>query len=241
MLGPAFGGVRGSMVPTLPDGGTSGAYQTQPDCTDRRSRPRRPVPSPWTTRPDSALGVRVRRTARSPERGRPRLVQTAAPGPPIERVNSRVGSHYGQEDERGLCREVVPVACVVHPMPVPRVGERPGRIVSGHVGAFADRVRADAGRSQSSRQRLPETASPEADTSSGTLRGPAIPTPGIAPRAVALAQPAEHRIVDPKVMGSTPIGHPNSPLRAPQARRPERDADRAVALPEGSRIGDVLA
>jgi hypothetical protein len=25
---------------------------------------------------------------------------------------------------------------------------------------------------------------------------------------VALAQPAEHRIVDPKVMGSTPIGHP---------------------------------
>ena len=26
--------------------------------------------------------------------------------------------------------------------------------------------------------------------------------------AVALAQPAEQRIVDPQVMGSTPIGHP---------------------------------
>ena len=31
---------------------------------------------------------------------------------------------------------------------------------------------------------------------------------------VALAQPAEHRIVDPKVMGSTPIGHPKSAARA---------------------------
>src|SRR3990172_3377388 len=30
--------------------------------------------------------------------------------------------------------------------------------------------------------------------------------------AVALAQPAEHRTVDPKVMGSTPIGHPKSPF-----------------------------
>ncbi len=26
---------------------------------------------------------------------------------------------------------------------------------------------------------------------------------------VALAQPAEHRIVDPKVTGSTPVGHPS--------------------------------
>jgi hypothetical protein len=29
---------------------------------------------------------------------------------------------------------------------------------------------------------------------------------------VAIAQPAEHRTVDPKVMGSTPIGHPNKPV-----------------------------
>ena len=29
---------------------------------------------------------------------------------------------------------------------------------------------------------------------------------------VALAQQAEQRIVDPQVMGSTPIGHPNSTL-----------------------------
>ncbi len=36
-----------------------------------------------------------------------------------------------------------------------------------------------------------------------------IATPrGVARFVVALAQPAEHRIVDPKVMGSTPIGHP---------------------------------
>ena len=31
--------------------------------------------------------------------------------------------------------------------------------------------------------------------------------------AVALAQPAEHRIVAPKVVGSSPIGHPNFTLR----------------------------
>ncbi len=38
--------------------------------------------------------------------------------------------------------------------------------------------------------------------------------------AVAIAQPAEHRIVDPKVMGSTPIGHPNSlPTTAGQPAR----------------------
>src|SRR6185437_5727085 len=49
----------------------------------------------------------------------------------------------------------------------------------------------------------------------GTLSGarglPVDPAGQSARSAVALAQPAEHRIVDPKVMGSTPIGHPNPP------------------------------
>src|SRR5438874_9922208 len=34
----------------------------------------------------------------------------------------------------------------------------------------------------------------------------------VEPIAVALAQPAEHRIVDPKVTGSTPVGHPSTTL-----------------------------
>lgn len=45
-------------------------------------------------------------------------------------------------------------------------------------------------------------------------RGPRAPGRGPRPvearSMVALAQPAEHRIVDPKVMGSTPIGHPKT-------------------------------
>ena len=34
------------------------------------------------------------------------------------------------------------------------------------------------------------------------------PPPCTRDPVVALAQPAEHRIVDPKVTGSTPVGHP---------------------------------
>ena len=38
--------------------------------------------------------------------------------------------------------------------------------------------------------------------------------------AVALAQLAEHRIVDPKVTGSRPVGHPNFPITKPSRDSP---------------------
>jgi hypothetical protein len=37
----------------------------------------------------------------------------------------------------------------------------------------------------------------------------ASPPSPLGSATVALAQPAEHRTVDPKVTGSTPVGHPN--------------------------------
>ena len=61
-------------------------------------------------------------------------------------------------------------------------------------------------------------------------RSPALPASGRARgAAVALAQPAEHRIVAPKVMGSTPVGHPNT--RAAAAHEPRVGATGDCAAP----------
>ena len=60
-------------------------------------------------------------------------------------------------------------------------------------------------------------------------RGPR-PAVGRGALAVALAQSAEHRIVAPKVTGSIPVGHPNLPIPAGVAGRPDRLALRRPSL-----------
>ena len=68
-----------------------------------------------------------------------------------------------------------------------------------------------------------EVAVPEADSVLGELTGP---DGWIERRAVvALAQSAEHRIVAPKVTGSSPVGHPNPfPAVWPDLASARRDA-----------------
>jgi hypothetical protein len=53
---------------------------------------------------------------------------------------------------------------------------------------------------------------------------------------VALAQSAEHRIVAPKVTGSSPVGHPNSPMQA--RPHPRRWSARRDAVPSPAATAD---
>ncbi len=61
---------------------------------------------------------------------------------------------------------------------------------------------------------------------SGVVKPPMNQALYLSVDVVALAQPAEHRIVDPKVTGSTPVGHPTrSPWSGSELDDPDDPED----------------